>query len=131
MSIPITSLIRVTSLAFFALALGACAASTEGSAGAPSDESSMIPPLSASGIHEEANGIPGLKKCVAGPFTSTWGYGNACPNKYTVASSLCELGGFISGSPTSFQCNAIPGSIPQQYYYTISYTCTRPPPCAP
>lgn len=70
-----------------------------------------------------------LKKCIAGPF-STSGFGSRCPNYATVAYQLCTLTGeFIGGSPVSSNCQPIPNSSPQQYSYTLSYQCNRPQPC--
>jgi hypothetical protein len=112
-----------TAFAFFAL----CAAcgSVDGTTSEPTDDSETVG-SSESGL---ALPPPNLKKCVAGPFT-TYAYGNQCPDYAAVASGLCSLNGeFIGGAPLSHSCQPIPGSIPQQYSYSLTYQCYRPQPC--
>jgi hypothetical protein len=120
-----------------ALLCSACTSSMADVDGAdsPYDEDNADPvegteaALSATPVGEIALPPAQLKKCIAGPFTTS-AYGNRCPSYAAVASALCSLSSeFIGGTPLSHDCQPIPGSIPQQYFYTLSYQCTRPQPC--
>jgi hypothetical protein len=111
-------------IALFSAASAACAAvpdstgdATESAAQARGDDSALTTAPST------------LKKCDAGPYT-THGFGDRCPDYYAVAQGLCSLSPeFIGGVPISHSCQAIPGSVPQLYSYSLSYDCIRPQPC--
>ena len=47
-----------------------------------------------------------------------------------IAAAYCSFSGeYVGSTVVRRNCQPIPGSVPQQYSYTMSYQCIRPQPC--